>query len=118
MDIALKLYPGKEPELVKINSYKDIQRHVCMEPTDHGIITLVSIDWANDQVVDIYVHDEGLLMGYPLNVEAAALANQWLVGPAVVLGADDEGNSPSIYRAFLEEMTPELLEEYDRLLRE
>ena len=59
--------------------------------------------------LDLWVHDEGLLLGMELNVFAKALweaehgeDNGYIVGPVVITGiADDEGYSTSVPEDFL-----------------
>ncbi|MCI4320515.1 MAG: DUF3846 domain-containing protein [Thermoplasmata archaeon] len=44
----------------------------------------------------LYVNEEGRLMGLPTNAEASRLAGQLIVGPAVAVRMDDEGNEVSL----------------------
>lgn len=48
--------------------------------------------YANDGKFHGYVHDEGLLIGLPINAVATALFGRVLAGPCVVFGAyNDQG---------------------------
>lgn len=51
----------------------------------------------------LYVHDEGLLIGLPLNFLATQLSGQYLVGDAVLVGpVDSEGETAGVDPRFID----------------
>lgn len=90
-------------ESVQIDGYRDVQRHVG-GPFDIARFEVASHD------VSVWVHDEGLLVGMPVNFIATALRDIAyldagaprpdipLVGDALISGGvDHEGESLSIH---------------------
>jgi hypothetical protein len=53
--------------------------------------------------VTAYVHDEGLIIGLPVNVLASMIIGQYLVGDAVIVGkTDSEGYDTDVPNELLE----------------
>jgi hypothetical protein len=60
---------------------------------------------------DVWVNDEGLLEGLPLNLVASAIALTPLVGPAVVTGpVDSDGETTPILPRLVELLRRDLVE--------
>ena len=56
-----------------------------------------------DAEVCAYVHDEGLIIGLPVNVLASMIIGQYLVGDAVIVGkTDSEGYDTDVPNELLE----------------
>lgn len=54
-----------------------------------GWLELVHVPGGTSDAVAMYVDEEGLLKGLPQNNAASALAGQRIVGPVVVITADE-----------------------------
>jgi hypothetical protein len=65
-----------------------------------GAIDVVTITFGG-QRADLWVNDEGLINGMPLNVPASMLAGMPLFGPVVIAGTDDEGETINAPEALL-----------------
>ncbi|MFA5626108.1 MAG: DUF3846 domain-containing protein [Thiohalomonadaceae bacterium] len=82
---ALKVTTDGVVEEIAINDYTDIQAVVG------GLFDVAGLEG------NVFVNDEGLLVGLPYNPVASLYAKQHLVGDAVVTGfADAEGNTTDI----------------------
>lgn len=84
MTKALLIDTDNTIKSINITDYKDIQSAVG------GLITTAPNLNPQTPECTIFVNDEGLLIGMPYNQVATSFANYTLVGPAVILGPDDE----------------------------
>lgn len=66
----------------------DIDGLRSMQDVVGGYIELVPL---RTRRMSMYVNEEGILQGLPLNRWASVLADQSLFGPALILGPDENG---------------------------
>lgn len=88
--IAIIITPYEAPKRIDIDgSLAHLQELVggLIERVQRGPRALIELS-----SVDIWVNEEGLLHGLPINVLASfACDYKYLVGPAVIVGANDRG---------------------------
>lgn len=91
----IRIPTAGRPEILTVtgNELRALQEavggHICSADAPEGHV--------------LYVHDEGLLIGLPLNVLATQLSGQYLVGNAVLVGpVDSEGETAGVDPRFIE----------------
>lgn len=101
--ILLPADNGAEPIPVGISGLESIQQLVGghidavvaqADPADF------EVDGNECEIVG-YVHDEGILLGLPLNRLATVMFGRELYGPVVVTGTDNQGNDAELPEWFL-----------------
>ena len=91
---AFVVTTSNEVFTTEINHYTDIQRHVG------GLFDVVECTWTYDGDTfncDMFVHDEGLILGLPWNPTGAALAQRPIVGDVVITGPPDRDGNGTDY---------------------
>lgn len=78
-----------------------IENHPTLKDLQEGVGGLVAC--VATKHADVWVDDEGLLVGKELNLVASAIGGQTLVGDAVITGpVDGEGNTTPIMERLVE----------------
>lgn len=112
MTTALVLHPDGELRELNLPADSGDRLRTMYAALDCTLVDVVRLTTC----LDMWVDDEGLLTGRPVNPVATALArhygyvHQHYVGPVLLCSVDDEGNSLDLNRAQVRALLTRLLD--------
>lgn len=80
---------GNRVTRVQINTHN----HTCISQMIDSDFDVVSSRDRNGELFSVFVQDTGLINGLELNIVASVLSGHYLVGPAVVTGCTEAGET-------------------------